>query len=540
MLGYLRTKLKRVRNRGFKLSFIVSALVAVSILLTLMISVWSVYQIEQSSFTERTLELNKINSERLAATTNSLFQSMLQSLSLTAGELGKHMESKEDVQYQMDILKLSSNNFNATTFIDKESVLVARSPLNTIKAGTTLTSSEVKKALELKATFISEPYKSTSTGRLLVFVSQPVFDMQGVFMGIVAGSIYLQENNIFKNILNNEGQNLGDSYTYAVSRSGVLIYHPDSSLIGQSFAKNPIVQEIMKGKLNGEQSLINGKGISMLASEAIVKESGWSVVTQTPAKDVSNLTQKAIKGIIIYALPFVIFLLLFAWWVSTKVAKPLTQLAQYASVFSEGEQINMEFPRIKHWNYEANKLNKAIIKAVGVLQDKVEYFTQESQRDSLTGLMNRRSIDSYMELWVVQEVPFSILLLDLDHFKKVNDNFGHLMGDEMLKFLARIMLNEVRPEDICCRFGGEEFVILLPRIQAEVAYKIAERIRMRMEFAENPINSRVTVSLGIAMFPENGHDPSTLFDRVDQALYQAKRNGRNQIVIYRDVVQKET
>jgi diguanylate cyclase (GGDEF)-like protein len=139
-----------------------------------------------------------------------------------------------------------------------------------------------------------------------------------------------------------------------------------------------------------------------------------------------------------------------------------------------------------------------------------------------------------MEIWMEQEVPFSILLVDFDHFKQINDNYGHLMGDEMLKFLARIMLNEVRPEDVCCRFGGEEFVILLPRVQAEIAYKIAERIRMRMEFAENPLGSRVTLSLGIAGFPENGDNPTTLFEHVDQALYQAKQNGRNQIVAYKD------
>lgn len=538
-MAHLRKKLNRVRKRGFKLSFIVSALVGGSILLTLMISVASVYQTEQSSLTERTLKLNKINSERLAATTNSLFQSMLQSLSLTASELGKRAGVDEDAQYQMDILRTSSNNFNSTTYIDKEGVLVAISPINTIKPGDKLTSIQIKKALELKTPFISEPYKAMSTGRLLVFVSQPVFDRQGVFIGTVAGSIYLEDNNIFKNILDREGQDLDASYTYVVSRSGVLIYHPDPSNIGRSFIENPIVQDIMQGKLSSERSLINSKGISMLASEALAKESGWGIVTQTPAKDVSNITQKATKRIIIYALPFVLILLLFAWWVSTKVAKPLTQLAQYASVFSEGEQINVEFPRIRHWNYEANKLNKAIVKAVGVLQDKVEYFAQESQRDALTGLMNRRSIDSYMELWMEQEVPFSILLLDIDHFKMVNDNYGHLMGDEMLKFLARIMLNEVRPEDVCCRFGGEEFVILLPRVQAEVAYKIAERIRMRMEFAENPINSLVTLSLGIAMFPENGNNPTTLFDRVDQALYQAKQNGRNQIVICQKLVERE-
>ncbi|WP_227013664.1 sensor domain-containing diguanylate cyclase [Paenibacillus psychroresistens] len=529
----MRAKLKRVRNRGFKLSFIVSVLVGLSIILALIISIGAVYQIEQSSFTERTLELNRINSERLAATTDSLFKSMKQSLALTAGEMGKHLGDQDDIQYQMDLLKSSSNNFNSTTFVDKQGMCVAISPASVGLAGTKLTSDQVAQALNIRKFLISEPYMAT-TGRLVVNVSHPVFDMNGGFIGIVVGTIYVQADNIFKSILDKEGQDLNESYTYAVSRLGVLIYHPDPSRIGEDVSKNPIVQEIMNGKLSSEQSLVNSKGASMLASEALVAESGWGVVTQTPSKDVLNLTQKAMKRIILYTLPFVLLLLILAWWVSTLVAKPLTQLANYASVFSEGEQHDMEFPQIKHWNYEANKLNKAIIKAVGVLQEKVVHFTQESQTDALTGLMNRRSIDSYMEIWMEQEVPFSVLLLDLDHFKAVNDNFGHLMGDEMLKYLARIMLNEVRPEDVCCRFGGEEFLILLPRVHAELAYKIAERIRMRMEFSENPIRSRVTLSLGIAGFPENGDNPILLLERADRALYQAKQNGRNQIITYNE------
>jgi diguanylate cyclase (GGDEF)-like protein len=531
LLSLWRSKLFKRWKRGYKLSFMVSVLVGFSITVALGISIWSVYQTEQTSFTERTLELNKINSERLAATTDSLFKSMRQTLSITAGKLGKRLPNT-DIQFHLDLLKASTSNFNSTLYVDKKGILVSTS-LAYEFVRKEMTSEAVKQAILLREPLISEPYRGI-TGRLLVLVSHPVFNVQGEYLGLVAGSIYLQEKNEIRDILDKKGQSLDASYTYVVSRNGELLYHPDSSLIGRRIELNPKVMAIIKGQADGEQLLTDSKGISILAGYAFVKENGWGIITQTPAKEVLDLTHKVMKKIILLALPFVLLLLLLAWWVSTMVAKPLTLLARYARAFSQGENHVMEFPQIKHWNYEANELNKTIKKAVGALQERVEHFTLESQTDVLTGLMNRRSIDNYLEIWMEQGVHFSILLLDLDYFKAVNDLYGHLMGDEVLKFLARTMLNELRPEDVCCRFGGEEFVILLPRMNKEVAYKIAERIRMRMEFSANPTGTPVTLSLGIAAYPENATDPTALFEKVDRALYRAKRNGRNQTVIYRE------
>jgi diguanylate cyclase (GGDEF)-like protein len=519
------------RKRGYKLSLIVSVLVGISIILTLTISIWAVYETEQTSFTERTLELNRINSDRLAATTSSLFKSMQHSLSLTAQQIVNRVSDQVDIQYHLDLVTSGLKIFNSTFFMNVSGVVVSVSPLNLGLVGTTLNSPQSKQALAAQKPFISEPYKAI-TGNLIILVSEPVFTPQGDYLGIVAGTIYLQENNVFKDIFEKDNKSGNGSYSYVLDRTGTLLYHPDAGRIGEKDNKNAMLQKIKQGETDGQSVLMNAKGIAMLTGYTIVPENGWEILTQTSAAEIVAQSQKVIRKIVVFALPFIILLLLIAWWMSARIAAPLKNLALYARDFSAGAKLNKPLPTIRHWNYEASELNRAILKAVSKLQQKVEHFTLESQTDALTGLMNRRSLDDYLELWMAQKTNFSIILLDLDYFKNVNDSYGHLMGDEVLKFLARVMIKELRPEDVCCRYGGEEFVILLPRLNLDLAYKVAERIRLQMELSASPLGIPVTLSLGIAAFPETADEPTLLFERVDQALYQAKQNGRNQTVIY--------
>ncbi|WP_339252774.1 GGDEF domain-containing protein [Sporosarcina sp. FSL W8-0480] len=129
-----------------------------------------------------------------------------------------------------------------------------------------------------------------------------------------------------------------------------------------------------------------------------------------------------------------------------------------------------------------------------------------------------------------------MLIFDIDKFKRVNDTYGHAMGDEVLKYLAESMLETTREGDICCRFGGEEFVILLPETDKLMAFNIAERLRKKMESTISPCGEIVTISIGIAMYPEDGKHPAELLELADQSLYEAKRIGRNRTVEYATLV----
>ncbi|MNC41937.1 putative diguanylate cyclase YdaM [compost metagenome] len=120
----------------------------------------------------------------------------------------------------------------------------------------------------------------------------------------------------------------------------------------------------------------------------------------------------------------------------------------------------------------------------------------------------------------------------MDKFKFVNDTYGHLAGDEVLKRVAEILTASIRPGDICARYGGEEFVLLLPRTKPDHALTVAERIRKTLEKSEVPLPMKVTSSQGIAHYPTHGRTREELLGHADEALYAAKHNGRNRTVIF--------
>jgi two-component system cell cycle response regulator len=159
-------------------------------------------------------------------------------------------------------------------------------------------------------------------------------------------------------------------------------------------------------------------------------------------------------------------------------------------------------------------------------------------QDELTKVYNRR----YLQMCLTKEISqakrregsFSIALVDLDYFKKVNDNHGHLAGDELLQCLVDKLNLNLRTADVICRYGGDEFVILMPETAPAKAYKILERLRKLiaakpLELSKSGLQIQLTLSVGVAGFPQDGTSAATLLQAADYALYQAKRAGRNQV-----------
>lgn len=166
----------------------------------------------------------------------------------------------------------------------------------------------------------------------------------------------------------------------------------------------------------------------------------------------------------------------------------------------------------------------------------------DNEHDTLTGLLNRKTFDAKISKIIASQRgahrrttdksgTYCLAVLDIDHFKRVNDQFGHLYGDEVLLLFSRIMNKTFRDSDLLFRFGGEEFVVVLKDADLDLATIALERFRKAVESFEFPQVGSVTVSIGVVQI--GGDDiPATLTDRADQALYYAKNNGRNQIQAY--------
>ncbi|MEC5424717.1 GGDEF domain-containing protein [Virgibacillus sp. C22-A2] len=186
-------------------------------------------------------------------------------------------------------------------------------------------------------------------------------------------------------------------------------------------------------------------------------------------------------------------------------------------------------------------INWSVVLSVGYFMNKSSKLLNKVEEltitDALTGIYNRRYFDFIMEKTIPfskkNNTPLIFMLLDIDHFKKVNDNFGHQCGDEALKHISDIIGSNVRDTDAFVRFGGEEFAVIMPNTDVDEGLIIAELIREAIEksgFTYNNERIYFTISIGVSSY--NGEEIEEFIEKTDTALYKAKENGRNQIAIF--------
>ncbi|MEK6749479.1 MAG: diguanylate cyclase [Pseudomonadota bacterium] len=219
----------------------------------------------------------------------------------------------------------------------------------------------------------------------------------------------------------------------------------------------------------------------------------------------------------------------------TLISERMSEIQRHLEEFRRGEdqrnhgadaQIKTLNERLAHVEAEADELRERVVKA------RVEALV-----DALTGLPNRLAYDERMALeharWRRFNTPLTLVVWDIDHFKQINDNYGHLAGDNALKSIAQLLAGKIRETDFIARYGGEEFVLVMPGATARDALLVAEKMRGVVEashFMYRDVKVKITISCGVAEF--HGHDqPTGVFARADKALYKAKQQGRNRCIL---------
>ena len=183
--------------------------------------------------------------------------------------------------------------------------------------------------------------------------------------------------------------------------------------------------------------------------------------------------------------------------------------------------------------YARHLLNKQVQISNELEKNKKE-LENLATTDSLTLLFNRRKFSEILKLEIERERRFGnglfLMVCDIDKFKNINDKYGHNIGDEVLKAFAKVLQDSIRKIDVVARWGGEEFVLLIPNTEVDLAPAIANKLRKLIESSKFKDISDVTASFGIACYEENDNEES-LFNRADKALYKAKKKGRNRIEV---------
>ena len=229
-----------------------------------------------------------------------------------------------------------------------------------------------------------------------------------------------------------------------------------------------------------------------------------------------------------------------------EAAKELAQPVDQASLRAIADSLITSLRSVESQHATLEQQLQSSRRELKSLQQALTMVSVEASRDPVTGIANRRCFDRTFEATVerakIDRLPFSLLMIDIDHFKRFNDRLGHLIGDSILKLVGSVLSQSLRENDLVARFGGEEFAMILANSDLDTAVMIAERVRTRIMGREMKRRSTgenlgtITVSVGAATYRLN-EDPRNLIKRADACLYEAKATGRNKTcaeVVVRD------
>lgn len=528
----LKRKVRKIKK--ISLTALLSGLVTIAVLMTLTIMFISSYTSQKQSLINSTLSLNYSSAVQMSQTLDSLFQSMQTSLKYSASYFPEidYSDAKK-LDSTLDLIRNSSNYFNSVSLVDASGIIRGSSPYLEKSLGQPITSDAAKKAFKSRSSYISEAYRGPYSERRIVFISEPIFSPSGKFNGLISGSIYLQENNILNLSFGSQLKTSNGSYFFIVDAKGTLLFHPDTERIGENLSKNQVVQKLLHDQ-TGKEQYKNLAGVDSLAGYYKVPTTDWGVVVVSPTQMVYDQLNQHIRMLLLYtSIPFII-LTLIVIRVARKLASPFVYLADLVNQVDQGK---VDLPVMKpHWNREADLLTRTVLTALANFRKQKDQLTYDARTDVLTGMTNRRTFEEVIQRWIDEEIPFSIVVLDIDRFKSINDTYGHHAGDQVLQHIANIIKLSVRTQDVGSRFGGEEFVVLLRHTDSKTAYQIAEHIRVSVEQSILPIDRSVTISAGIAEYPLHSTTATELFHLADNALYQAKEEGRNRTITIQTVI----
>ncbi len=333
--------------------------------------------------------------------------------------------------------------------------------------------------------------------------------------------------------------------------------------------KNTNIKQILKQFLVKTSLIFAGVGLALLLTIICVfyfleskniqefEKNNAALDTVFITEEVNRMTDYLNGKVMIASLIVIVVILIVTFIVRRKVnqisfqvsepIKKLSERTKYIGLDVSNEEVKATgIEEIDTLNNNFSKMSAEIKKRTEKLiatqiekketEREVKLKMQEATTDSLTKVYNRRKIDDVMNDEIERgkryRTGFAVILFDVDYFKEINDTHGHQVGDEVLIGFSDVLKKNVRSIDIVARWGGDEFFILAPETNELDAYKMAEKIRI--EITENlfPLNLKVTSSIGVAEVEIDFDDHRTLLKKVDSALYEAKKRGRNNVVRY--------
>lgn len=382
---------------------------------------------------------------------------------------------------------------------------------------------------------LTQPYKKNSASEAginivrpwlkkepFISISTPITDKYGNHLGTLYTWQQINSNGVLWSLINTHELKNSTNILLADANGKILFNRSPSETHEHDTANVALLKDF------GSTKIIDSKNSASLAGFAILPSTNWYVIVTTKETEalapIEGLKAKALYRYIPIALS--VFLII---WIGTSIINhSLIALAEAAKHLTEPHS-RESLLKIKTWCSEHSEIRSALISSLNKTNQKIRNLKNQAETDSLTGLANRRALNEVLASISQEKRQYSILSIDIDYFKKVNDTFGHDIGDEVLKQTSSTLKEFCRDRDLVCRVGGEEFLLLLPETEISEAKNIAERIRTTIEHSEFTKNIKITVSIGAAQFDESNTNAQNIIKLADERLYISKRNGRNRV-----------
>lgn len=466
-----------------------------------------------------------------AAFIDNDLQNKRQLLKTVSEEINERALPLDQIQTQLETHETLRDAFFNVNAFDLEGNLVASLRDRRAKRVNIAERAYFKETLRLQEGVISAPFKSTLSGQPVVVLTEPLRDANGKLRGILLGAIDLLRPSFSAQLDHLRAG--ADGYLFIVTDNGVTVHHPDKNRILEQGDSQPgtLLAAALSSDEGWQDSLLDD-GVPVLLVHKHLREVDWTIALSYPLRSAfAAMTSVRLRALLGAAILTGVAGL-FGWLITKKLLRPLNRLHRHVEDISAGRADISVFDVAR--KDEFGHLSRAF----HALSQRRELAELELHRlattDVLTGLHNRRMFDNLLPQALARAArsgqPVGLAILDIDHFKAINDTLGHPAGDQVLIEFARRLTGAVRSTDTVARLAGDEFVIVFEQLSSSTEMDVlGEKILAAMA-APFPLATgprEVRASIGIAVTSSAADSAEDLMRAADQALYGVKAAGRN-------------
>ena len=516
-----------MRKPKIGLLAVLVALAVLSVAVGFSYAMYSSYQVQKAQIIKNALAANHARAEKLAEVIDVYIAALHRQARNAASQFPASMGKPQALQNELQRLAGQIDSLHSVMLADAEGRIVARSPTGQLADA---------KILRLADLGVSAPGPGAwvttlpSTQAAVLTVVEPVEDAAGAPQTYLAIAIKLDAGSGMDRIIGDRDEIAGMS-VFLVGNNGDVLYRRHAAPGTFDLAS------LEPARHGGAALYPKAGGGAVLTGYAPLAKGDWAVVAQRSLDQVLSPLRDLLEDALRSAIPAIALTLLLVCGLAYAIASPLSRLAR---AMTAGKSAGVDLERLNAWYAEADTLRDAVQLTLDQHQDEVGRLNTQALTDPMTGLLNRRAMTEVLNAYAADGTSVAVIAMDLDHFKRINDSFGHMTGDKVLVALAEVIRACLRDQDRAFRVGGEEFIALLPTRSAAKASEVAERLRTAVARRLMPDSvGRVTVSIGVALWPQDGESAAEVIRRADEALYESKQTGRNRVTLWRDQAPSE-